>query len=240
MVVEVFYSVMLCSIRKKQYLDNIFHIFFCFFFDIKQRTRIYRNFVFLRKVKNQHKNSTFLNQIITLLSMGILIEDTVVEDSDIARELWNRQQFGSKGEKGKVVFSNLEALYLLESGKITVLGGKTNKKEYAFESLAKYFAKKEKQLLIRYAVYAHLRKAGYVVKTALKFGADFRVYERGIKVGEDHAKWIVFAVHESQTQSWREFSAKGRVAHSTRKKLLIAVVDDDLDVTYFQVDWTKP
>ena len=46
-----------------------------------------------------------------------------------------------------------------------------------------------------------LRKKGYIVKTALKFGADFRVYEKGVKPGEDHAKWVVFPVHERNTHT---------------------------------------
>jgi tRNA-intron endonuclease len=78
------------------------------------------------------------------------------------------------------------------------------------------------------------------VKTALKFGADFRVYERGIKPGQDHAKWILYPVNEGGTLTWHDFSAKNRVAHSTRKKLLIGAVDTEGDVTYWQVNWVRP
>jgi tRNA-intron endonuclease len=85
-----------------------------------------------------------------------------------------------------------------------------------------------------------LRKIGYVVKTALKFGADFRVYDKGVKPGEDHAKWIVYPVKESDFITWYEFSAKNRVAHSTKKKLLIGVVDGESDVTYYEIAWRKP
>ena len=79
-----------------------------------------------------------------------------------------------------------------------------------------------------------------LTKTALKFGADFRVYDRGIKPGEDHAKWVVYPVHEGETLTWHDFSAKNRVAHSTKKRLLIGVVDDEGDVTYYVVKWMKP
>ncbi|HLC72503.1 MAG TPA: tRNA-intron lyase, partial [Candidatus Nanoarchaeia archaeon] len=93
---------------------------------------------------------------------------------------------------------------------------------------------------IRYAVFRDMRSRGYIVKTALKFGADFRVYDRGIKPGDDHAKWILYPVHEGETLTWYDFSAKSRVAHSTRKSLLIGVVDDEGDVTYWQAMWTRP
>jgi len=74
----------------------------------------------------------------------------------------------------------------------------------------------------------------------LKFGADFRVYDRGVKPGEDHAKWIIYPVYESSTLTWHEFSAKNRVAHSTKKRLLIAVLDAENDITYWEIRWTRP
>jgi tRNA-intron endonuclease len=100
--------------------------------------------------------------------------------------------------------------------------------------------KLEKRFKLTYAAYKDLRDRGYVVKTALKFGADFRVYDRGVKPGDDHAKWVVFTVHEGDTMTWHDFAAKNRVAHSTKKRLLIAVVDDEGDVTYYEINWTKP
>jgi tRNA-intron endonuclease len=74
----------------------------------------------------------------------------------------------------------------------------------------------------------------------LKFGAEFRVYEMGLKPGEEHAKWIVFTENESKKASWNEFSAKNRIAHSTNKKLLLAIVDEEGDITYYEVDWIRP
>ena len=106
------------------------------------------------------------------------------------------------------------------------------KKRIDFDTLVKKARKQEPNFWIRYVVYRDMRNRGYIVKTALKFGADFRVYDRGVKPGEDHAKWIVYPVHEGSQFSWFELSAKNRVAHSTRKRLLLAVVDVEDDVTY--------
>jgi tRNA-intron endonuclease len=47
-------------------------------------------------------------------------------------------------------------------------------------------------------------------------------------------------VYESGELTWQEFAAKNRVAHSTRKKLLIGIVDEENDVTYYEIGWTKP
>ena len=163
-------------------------------------------------------------------------KNIITENSDFARELYNRSRFGDV-KSGKVVLSFYEALYLLEKDKITILDGR--KREISAE---KFLTKIKgiKDFFVKFAVFKDLRSRGYIVKTALKFGAEFRVYDKGIKPGEDHAKWIVFPVHESEKQTWRDFSAKNRVAHSTRKKLLIAVVDDELDISYWEANWLRP
>ena len=89
-------------------------------------------------------------------------------------------------------------------------------------------------------MFKDIRNRGYIIKTALKFGADFRVYDRGVKPGEDHARWIVYPVHEGETLTWHEWAAKNRVAHSTKKRLLIAVVDDEGDCSYWEARWVRP
>jgi len=168
----------------------------------------------------------------TLLSGKI-----ITEDSDLARELYNQSRFGIVLENKKVQLSLIEALYTIDKEKLSVY---QNKKKLSFEELIKKAEKREPNIWTRFLVYKDLRNRGYIVKTALKFGADFRVYERGIKPGEDHAKWIVYPVAEGSDITWYEFAAKNRVAHSTKKRLLIAIVDDECDVTYYEIRWTRP
>ena len=171
--------------------------------------------------------------------LGILAGERVIsESSDDARDFYNQSRFGTLNEGGKVELSLLEALYLLERERLIVKSesGKT----LPFELYVKKARKVEPNFWIRYVVFRDMRNRGYIIKTALKFGADFRVYDRGVKPGEDHAKWIVFPVHEASVFTWHEFSAKNRVAHSTKKRLLLAIVDDENDVTYYQVSWTRP
>lgn len=160
-----------------------------------------------------------------------------VEDSDAARELYNQSRFGAIA-RGKLELSLTEALYLLEKCRIRVLDGR--KKEMDFEKFLKKAIKIEPNIKLKYAVFRDLRDRGYIVKTALKFGADFRVYDRGIKPGEDHAKWVVFPVHEASTLTWHEFAAKNRVAHSTKKRLLLGVVDEESDISYWEARWIRP
>jgi len=165
-------------------------------------------------------------------------ERILSENSDAARELFSSGSYGTLLEDGRVQFSVFEALHLLEKGKIEIIDFR--KRVISKDELIRRASRIEKGFLTKYAVFRDLRTRGYIVKTALKFGADFRVYDRGIKPGEDHAKWIVYSVHEAGSITWHEFAAKNRVAHSTKKKLLVGVVDDEGDITYYEIRWIRP
>ncbi len=171
--------------------------------------------------------------------LGILAGERVItEISDDARELYNQSRFGMLTESGKVELSLLEALYLVERGRLLIKND--SGRDVIFEQFVKKARKVEPNFWIRYCVFRDIRNRGYIIKTALKFGADFRVYDRGVKPGEDHARWIVYPVHEGETLTWHEWAAKNRVAHSTKKRLLIAVVDDEGDVSYWEARWVRP
>lgn len=161
----------------------------------------------------------------------------VCENSDKARELYNQSRFGSKQESEGIILSIHDTVYLLEKGKIIV---KSGSKILTKEQLIKKAVKMDSNFFVRHVVFKDFRDRGYIIKTALKFGADFRVYDRGVKPGEDHAKWIVFPVKESDKLNWQDFSAKNRVAHSTKKRLLIGCVDEEGQATYWEVRWIRP
>ncbi|MSR85843.1 tRNA-intron lyase [Candidatus Woesearchaeota archaeon] len=160
----------------------------------------------------------------------------LAEANEASREFYDKSRYGEPLQK-KFQYSLVEALYLLERGKMTLLKGN---KELSFDQLMKLAVKTEANLFVRYAAFKDMRNRGYIVKTALKFGADFRIYDRGVKPGDDHAKWIMYPVAETSMLTWFEFSAKNRVAHSTRKRLLIAVVDEESDCTFYEVNWKRP
>ena len=163
----------------------------------------------------------------------------ITDDFQLAQPFYDRSSFGEiHGVKEKRLELSLdEALYLLERGKLKVFDGK---KELKFEDFVRVANKAEKNFWTRYQVYRDIRTRGYITKTALKFGADYRVYPRGIKPGQDHAKWVLFATSEGDTFSWRDFAAMNRVAHSTRKRLLVGIVDAESETTYYEIRWKKP
>ncbi|MEM4331127.1 MAG: tRNA-intron lyase, partial [Candidatus Pacearchaeota archaeon] len=112
-----------------------------------------------------------------------------------------------------------------------------NEKNVEKEEVIKKFLKKDKNFLLKYLVFEDLRKRGYILKSALKFGADFRVYDKGFKSKEKHSKWLLSVFSEHEKINLKDFSSKNRVAHSTNKKFMIAIVDDEKGITYYEINW---
>ena len=190
------------------------------------------------KKKTIRKEESKPKEITKKIRADFLKDKVVTENSNEVRELYNQSRYGIMLENGRVQLSLIESLYLMEKNKIDVY--KTKNKTMEFDEFVRKSKKLESNFWIRYCVFKDIRNRGYIIKTALKFGADFRVYDRGVKPGEDHAKWVVLSVYEGNTLTWYEFAAKNRVAHSTRKRLLIGVVDDENDVSYWEVRWMRP
>src|SRR3989344_5103626 len=165
-----------------------------------------------------------------------LSSDRIHSTSPEAFALFEKSRFGEKANS-RIEYSWFEALFLENKKQMDIY---SNNKKLSFESLIKKARKHDKRIETKFSLFKNLREKGYVIKTALKFGADFRIYKKGTKPGEDHALWLAYAVRESEPHTWHDFAAKNRVAHSTKKKLLIGIVDDENDVLYYEISWLKP
>jgi tRNA-intron endonuclease len=161
-----------------------------------------------------------------------------VWDEAQANQLYQRGFYGKLLSGGRLQLAPVEALYLLDRGKITITdegGGQVGAKE-----LLRKFSKKDPELPLKHVVYSDLRSRGYILKTGLKFGAHFRVYARGEGPGEAHSKFLVHAVPEGIKLTPTDLARAVRLAHSVRKKILWAVVDDEGDVTYYALTRERP
>ncbi|MBR9681836.1 MAG: tRNA-intron lyase [Candidatus Altiarchaeota archaeon] len=150
--------------------------------------------------------------------------------------------FGEKLGEGWRLFPE-EALFLVEDGYLEVVH---RKKALLPEQLRKKFERKNRGFLARYLVYKDLRNKGYLLKAGLKYGVDFRVYEKGVKprVGsrnpEEHAKFLLWILDETSPLSPTNLIGMNRVAHSVKKYLWVAIVDRDLGITYTQMSRVVP
>ncbi len=166
-----------------------------------------------------------------------ITQNKITSNSKEAFTLFEKSKFGEK-QLEKIEYSVFEAYYLVELKKAELI---QKNKTLTKEEIEKRFSRLDKKFQTKYPVFKDLRKKGYLVKSALKFGAEFRVYEKSQNksLEHKHAKWLVFTNSESAKLSLSEFAARNRVAHSTRKKLLIAILDNEGKITYYEVGWVK-
>lgn len=152
--------------------------------------------------------------------------------NDIA-EYYVRRGFGVKdGDKKLVEFSPVEALFLLEMGrmKLSDLDGR----EIYFNQLLGELSLKEPSLWRDYIVYRDLRKRHYVVKDGFSSELRFRVFERG-EYMEKPAKYLVAIIYEGRNLSIGKLLEWLEICRNNKKELTLAVVDRRNEVVYYNV-----
>ena len=167
------------------------------------------------------------------LSDGI-VSIKIEEGSKRPIALHEKSKFG-KIEADSLNISLIEACYLLEKGRLDIY-------EDDVECSIGYIIDllKEQEAYGKYVVYRDLKDRGYVIKTGFKYGSDFRLYNRGKGPGEVHSNFLVKVIFENYDIDALDFASYVRVSHGVNKKLLLAIVDDDFDITYYNIEWTRP
>ena len=147
----------------------------------------------------------------------------------------NQKSGFGKLSEDKLELSLIEALYLMEKGRLNLFKGND---ECSVNEILTIL--KDNNVYGKYLVYSDLKDRGYIIKTGFKYGSDFRLYDRGHSPGEGHSDYLVKVIYENYEIPVLDFASYIRVSHGVRKKLLLAIVDEDHDITYYNVEWTKP
>ncbi|MDP3066748.1 MAG: tRNA-intron lyase [Methanobacteriaceae archaeon] len=165
---------------------------------------------------------------------GKLKGEMVTLNSPQALKLHQKSHYGQLVQE-ELQLPLLEALFLMEKEKLNILQeGRKLSLEEATDLII------ERGLLNKYLVFKDLRNRGYIVRTGFKYGSEFRLYERGKSPGDGHSDFLVKVMIEDQDIHIKDFSSYVRVAHGVNKKLMLAVVDHEQDITYYNVEWTRP
>lgn len=163
---------------------------------------------------------------------GKLVGSTVtVDDQSEASQIYNKGYYGVPQPGGALKLDLMEAIYLVESSRLDV---EAEGEKRSASDLLMLAHKAFDGFEIRYLVYRELRQRGYLVKLG-QAPLDFRVFPRGGTPTKTPSKWWVAAISER----W-EFDLGRLLEHLARtsdvhKKLLLAVVDEESDVTYYEV-----
>lgn len=168
---------------------------------------------------------------------GALRDSTVyIEDAAEASTLLNRGSFGEPRPGGGLSLSVMESIYLAETGRLSVASGD---RTVPLRELFHRGQSKDPTFEVRYLVYRDLRQRGYVVKEAPD-PLDFRVYPRGGAPKRTPSKYGVLVFSERSAFDLDALGEHVRRAAGARKNLLLAVVDEESDLTYYAVREATP
>jgi len=179
---------------------------------------------------------------------GELIENRVIIWNKDSITLYDESGYGKplpEESPNRLELELIEAAYLVEKGKLKVVK-KGKKKNLTFKDLMEIGAEKVNEFHVQFNVFRDLRERGYIVKTGYKFGAHFRVYERGVKLirgpkqVHEHTKFVVHAVPEESAFSLPEMSRAVRLAHNIRATFVWAVLDKEGSPTYYIIQRLTP
>lgn len=168
---------------------------------------------------------------------GELLEGrVVVHDSAEGSALHNRGFFGTPLPGGGLELNLLEAVYLVEAGRLDIRRrGKPVSTRELFRAASAAIGAFE----IRYLVYRDLRARGYVVE-AREGPVEFQVYPRGGAPKKTPSKYWVRALSERAVFDLAELLQRADEAASVRKTLLLGLVDEESDLTYYSVREARP
>jgi len=168
---------------------------------------------------------------------GKLIDDhTIVEDGAEASQIYNKGYFGNPQSGGSLKLDLIETTYLMEVGKLVVNKGK---KALDLDKLFRLGNKLVDNFEIKYIVYRDMRQRGYVVKKG-NSPLDFRVLPRGGIPGKNPSKYWVLALSERGNFDIKNVIDTVEKVKRVKKILLLAVVDEESDITYYRTKMVNP
>jgi tRNA-intron endonuclease len=119
----------------------------------------------------------------------------------------------------------------LEQNKLEI---QRQSKPLELDELIKYATNCYPAFEIFYIVYRDLRLRGFVVKPNIPFG--FNVYDRGANPKKTPSKYRIMAQSERAPFIFDELIENVHATLSMRKQLIMAIVDEEGDLTYYSIE----
>jgi tRNA-intron endonuclease len=140
-----------------------------------------------------------------------------------SRALYDQSGYG-RPEKDGLRLAPEEALYLVHRGRLDVAG-------HPFDRFLAVCAEKP-NFLRSYLVYRDIRERGYVIQTGPH---DFRVFRRGQRPGTGQSQYLVRVISERDMIDFSGLVREATASLNLRKQHVLAVVDDENELTYYEV-----
>ena len=146
-----------------------------------------------------------------------------------AKVFYDQNGYGRVEKTGNIRLAVVEALYLIARGKIQIDG-------WSFDSLLVESAASP-GFLRKFIVYRDIRERGFVITTGPQ---DFRVFPRGQRPGHGQSKYLLRVLSERDMVDLSVVLSEAQTAANMRKQFLLAVVDEEHELTYYEIRITRP
>jgi tRNA-intron endonuclease, archaea type len=170
---------------------------------------------------------------------GRLSADGTVRFSgpDEASAIYGKGYFGTLEPGGGLTLDRYEAVYLAEMGRAEVTLGSGRAPRWA--EIFRRAVRADAGFPVRYLVYRDLRQRGYVVR-ATPPPVAFSVLPRGGVLHKTPSRFWVEALSERDPFDLARLFDLADRSQSAKKQLLLAVVDEESDLTYYRVRRAVP
>jgi tRNA-intron endonuclease, archaea type len=162
--------------------------------------------------------------------------DAVLTDPDEVSLVHGRGYYGTV-TGGALALDRFETVYLAEAGRVDLVDGRG--RSAPWPRIFRAAARADRDFDVRYVVYRDLRQRGYVVR-ANPPPAAFAVLPRGGVLNKTPARYWVAVETERTPFDLAGLMALAERALSARKQLLLALVDEESDLTYYRVRRPDP
>lgn len=161
-----------------------------------------------------------------------LVNDRVIAEKQAINELYNTGYCG-RPKDDCLELTLVEAAHLLYRNKLDIeLDGRS----LGFEDFFKEASMRQQFFELKYIVYKDLKERGFYVQSSV---TDFRVYPRGGHPGKTPAKSFVYVRSERIPMPLTDLLTSLNAATNVRKQMILAIVDEESDLTYYEVKNVK-
>ncbi|MCD1295015.1 tRNA-intron lyase [Methanocella sp. CWC-04] len=164
--------------------------------------------------------------------IGTLKGDRVALGKESIDELYNTLYYGRLKEN-ELELALVEAAYLLDRDKISV---EHEGKKLSFRDFFIIASQAQEYFELKYIVYRDLRERGYYVQPSV---TDFRIYPRGGKPNVSPSKYFMHVVTERKPMPMQQLVSNLQAAVNVRKEMILAIVDEESDITYYGVKFNN-
>lgn len=178
----------------------------------------------------------FIGEYMTIPVARVIDEHkAVVIDKEDGNRLYSKHCFGQPLSGGGTALTLIEVAYLVERNKLSAI---IHDRTVNFTQIIDYIVSRTDTGFHRYVAYRDLKYRGFIVKFTSPF--DFSLYPGGSSIKRIPSRKYVDVFSERHRFMPDALYDRALKSRELRKTYLVQVVDEEGDVTYYEISITEP